>query len=548
MRREYGIPIVLWACAAAWVHMMIGGGGFAVATLHDDQRYILGFGKQVRERVKSSEQSIAVDWDGESVPEESDERTAPKPKEQASLAVQKKAETASEKEKEKAKPEAPKPVAVVKTDEKPKAPPPEMFDDKRIAVKQHAKPNQDDNPNARFLAEQANHVEKETHATQTNREEDHETPTPGGSHAGPSGTVGNAERTKVREAEEHAGSKETLPGERGKEFDLQKDPPPTRAMAPQKVEGPTANAPPKSGGDGKQAATSAKAPESSQAQQTQSESPEVVGGSTGGWSFNPMRQGVQAPGVASAAPGKAGDASKGGTTQSAWLGLGGRPGPGQVNLNLSHEGVIASVGLDQLRKERQADGERRLSEHRGSWQSSSFERWKSSIENYVAAVQPGNQTALNTAASPFAAYIHAMHLRIHKFFADSFLDSLENLPPTHPLSNPKVFARLEIVLNKEGQISKLGIVKTSGITSYDIAVLDAVQRASPFGPVPSAIVSGDGKAYVHWEFHRDESACTTAHARPFILNVSPISPVPEPATPGKPPTEGESPGQRHGQP
>jgi hypothetical protein len=77
----------------------------------------------------------------------------------------------------------------------------------------------------------------------------------------------------------------------------------------------------------------------------------------------------------------------------------------------------------------------------------------------------------------------------------------------------------------------MGVVKTSGITAFDIAALDSVQRAQPFGPAPGAIVSPDGNVYLHWEFHRDEVfACSTMHARPFMLN-----------TPGKPPDEPQPP-------
>ena len=82
-----------------------------------------------------------------------------------------------------------------------------------------------------------------------------------------------------------------------------------------------------------------------------------------------------------------------------------------MNLNLNNQGVVAAVGRDQLHKEREADGERRLSEHRGSWQASSFDRWRSAIENYVSSVKPGNQTALNTAQVPFATYLNGMHGR-----------------------------------------------------------------------------------------------------------------------------------------
>ena len=204
-----------------------------------------------------------------------------------------------------------------------------------------------------------------------------------------------------------------------------------------------------------------------------------------------------------------------------------------MNINLSHTGMVAAVGVDQLRKERVADGERRKSEHRGSWTASNFERWRNAIENYVSTVKPGNQTALNTAAVPFASYLNTIHNRIHPIFADSFLGSLGNLPRTHPMNNPKMVTRLEIVVSpKEGRIVKMGIVKTSGITAFDVAALDSVHRAQPFGPAPGAIVSPDGNVYLHWEFHRDEVfACSTMHARPFMLN-----------TPAKPPVEPEPPG------
>src|SRR6202035_4149366 len=121
----------------------------------------------------------------------------------------------------------------------------------------------------------------------------------------------------------------------------------------------------------------------------------------------------------------------------------------------------------------------RKSEHRGAWAASSFERWRSAIENYVSSVKPGNTTALNTAAVPFATYLNGMHNRIHPIFADTFLGSLDSLPGTHPMNDPKIFTSLEIVLTREGQIVKMGVVKTSGITAFDIAALDSVQRASP---------------------------------------------------------------------
>jgi TonB family protein len=216
-------------------------------------------------------------------------------------------------------------------------------------------------------------------------------------------------------------------------------------------------------------------------------------------------------------------------------------------LNLNQMGVIAAVGADQLRKEREADGERRRSEHRGSWVASGFERWRSAIENYVSSVKTGNQTALNTAQVPFASYLNAMHNRIHPIFADSFLDSLDRLPPTHPMNDRHLITKLEIVLTKEGHLHKMGVVGTSGITAFDIAALDAVSRASPFGPAPSAIISPDGNVYLHWEFHRDEVyACSTMNARPFLLNLP--AKGNDPTDPTLPPGSKPPPSQERGIP
>ena len=100
---------------------------------------------------------------------------------------------------------------------------------------------------------------------------------------------------------------------------------------------------------------------------------------------------------------------------------------GAINTNLNQTQVALIVGQDNLRKLREADGERRKSEHRGSWVASNFERWRSAIENYVSSVKPGNQTALNTAQVPFASYLNGMHNRIHPIFAESFLGSLDSL-------------------------------------------------------------------------------------------------------------------------
>ena len=543
MTRDVNTPLILWICAAVCAHYMFAEGGDAVAQFHDDRVSIATLGEHVRERVRFSEQTFEVS-SLDANPKTAEAAPAPEPppppppKPTASVAPPPPPKPPPKKLA--AKPPAPKAqkvaVSIVPQDPAKKLLEPPPPNERRIAVRQHVQANQADNPNARFIGDEANKVEKETVATQTSHDQDDPNPTPGGNHTGPDKRMGDADRTKIADSEEHAGDRNRAPGERGTESQIQRDPMTTKAQGRVTVLGPASTQPPASGGDGRPQGSPALAPPAEIAPgNTGPAAPEVVAGATGSWSFNPIRPNAGSGPSSEAGPGqnRAPAASLGATS---WLGLGGKPGPGQINLNLSQTGVIASVGQEQFRKEREADGERRKSEHRGSWTASNFERWKSAIENYVSSVKPGNQTALNTAAVPFASYLNGMHNRIHPLFADSFLGALDALPRDNPLNDQKLITRLEIVITRDGHLVKMGIVKTSGVTAFDIAALDSVQRASPFGPAPTAIISPDGNVYLHWEFHRDEVfACSTMNARPFMLNVPskapPSDPNPAPSTP-----------------
>ena len=59
-----------------------------------------------------------------------------------------------------------------------------------------------------------------------------------------------------------------------------------------------------------------------------------------------------------------------------------------------------SSGDGQARKLREPTASAARASIGARWRASSFERWRSAIENYVSSVKPGNQTALNTAGVP----------------------------------------------------------------------------------------------------------------------------------------------------
>lgn len=212
--------------------------------------------------------------------------------------------------------------------------------------------------------------------------------------------------------------------------------------------------------------------------------------------------------------------------------LPGRPGTNQTSrLALSGKQYEYLFGDD-------ADAARELAQKQRSRRTGRFSermgRVKSALENFIPEVQPGNQTALNTRAAPFAAFIARMHRNIHELWGFGFLEDLDRKtgwgPKSSwdPLNDPNLMTKLEIVMNGDGTIAKVTVVKASGLVQFDAAAIDAVYNAAPFADPPREIRSGNGKIYVHWAFHRDERQCATSGADYYILANAPAGDVGEP--------------------
>jgi len=154
-----------------------------------------------------------------------------------------------------------------------------------------------------------------------------------------------------------------------------------------------------------------------------------------------------------------------------------------------------------------------------------LERWRSELEGYIPVATASKSHIPLTALKPFAEYIVKMHNRLHPIFSDQFLASLERLPSWSPLHQKNLFTNLEIVIaGEDGRIVRLGVIRQSGLATFDAAALDSVDRAQPFGPAPESIWSYDGNVYLHWEFHRAPNlACSSLNSRPFLLS-APASP------------------------
>jgi TonB family protein len=201
----------------------------------------------------------------------------------------------------------------------------------------------------------------------------------------------------------------------------------------------------------------------------------------------------------------------------------------RLKLALTGNDYDKVVGDDEREKVKRL-AQRETSHHVGRWEK----KWgaiKSSLENFVPEVRPGNQTALNTRAAPFAAFIARMHRGIHKLWGFGVLEDWDMKPSSNPLNDMSRWTMLEIVLNGDGTIDKVTVVRPSGYLPFDVAAMDVVLTAGPYPDPPRSILSANGKIYLHWRFHRDNRQCATFGVDPFILTTPPKGPSDHPNLP-----------------
>ncbi len=193
----------------------------------------------------------------------------------------------------------------------------------------------------------------------------------------------------------------------------------------------------------------------------------------------------------------------------------GKKGTPGINTPLSFNDYERIMGKEKVDEERQVAA-RKMTSKKGRWERK-LDAVKSSLENFVPDVRPGNQTALKTRAHPFALYIARMHRRIHELWGFGFLEALDDKAADYPLNNPDLWVNLEVSVNPDGSVHKVTIAKTSGKTEFDVAAVDTVLSAAPYEPTPEAIRSVNGKIYLRWGFYRNWRQCGTFNVEPYIL-------------------------------
>ena len=389
--------------------------------------------------------------------------------------------------KRRAKPQQKLARAVAQQKKQRQKPPPPHEQPTRQAIQQRSQnPDVEPPPDARYIAQENQRVEEETVAKVRNYIRDDEE-TAVGQQQKPSSTLdkeGNSQDDKIADARDKQGSEARTVTE-----DEAKRERPDKAIDadPIKAERVTSESP-----NGRRASTTGDQPGMQR--------DKTITITDGAGTFTVSRPTSTGKGGGQRAEGR---------------------GPGT---QLTWSKFEAAVGSDKLREDRRA----RIAEHKSSQQGVSREKtwnqFRAAIENFTPAVKPGSQTALNAAASPFASYIAAVHRRIHRQFADRFLRNLPMFAGS-PYSDPTLMTKLEIVLNGDGSVHRVGIARSSGLLPFDFGAFNSVLRAQPYPPAPDSILSGDGRVYFHWGFYKNQRQCGTFNAEPYILPNPPGTPA-----------------------
>ncbi len=419
----------------------------------------------------------------------------------------------------------------------PPPPPPSPQPERQRSVAQHSQdPSVPPPDDAQYLAEENNRVEEETLARIANPNTDDPEPQPAAAEEPPpeSPDEGDSAEEEVADLHEQEGSDERDPTPEEAQLPPERHPPETQASrSPRPDQSQAAEGGGREGGnDGQsQPATAAGGGRRARGGGEVAMREVVIHDALGTYRIRvpadrPLGEGEgEGGGVAVAGRGRGNEGSgrasgRAGRGRSRGRG-GGRSGRGAPNLRLSWNQFSSIYGQEELDREREAWLEQRRSRSRGASHQERWDRFRAALENYDVQVRPGNQTALNTRADPFAAFIASMHRRIHQRFAEGFLTHIPSTVEATFQANPDMYTLLEIAVDAEGHIARIGIVSTSGDILFDFGAYNAVMASQPFESPSEAIRSPDGLAYMHWAFFRNQRQCGTFNANPYILAHAP---------------------------
>ena len=125
----------------------------------------------------------------------------------------------------------------------------------------------------------------------------------------------------------------------------------------------------------------------------------------------------------------------------------------------------------------------------------------STTDDYLPNTQEGAQTALNTREFQFYSYFERIKDRLRMYWEPELQGRVDKIyAKGKNLGEQDLITKLNITLSKQGELSKIQIVRNSGIEDVDEAALKAFEKAAPFPNPPSGMIEKDGTVRLTWSF------------------------------------------------
>jgi len=125
----------------------------------------------------------------------------------------------------------------------------------------------------------------------------------------------------------------------------------------------------------------------------------------------------------------------------------------------------------------------------------------SSTDDYLPNIKEGPETALNTREFKFYSYFERIKDRLRMYWEPELTQRVQRIyAQGKDIGDQDLITKLTIVLNKKGELSKIKIIRNSGVEDVDSAAVKAFELAAPFPNPPSGMVDQDGNVYLTWSF------------------------------------------------
>jgi len=123
-------------------------------------------------------------------------------------------------------------------------------------------------------------------------------------------------------------------------------------------------------------------------------------------------------------------------------------------------------------------------------------------QDYVRGLPESDQTALNTREYVFYGYFQRIREQLDRAWIPILREKLLTYHRTgrHLASDRDHTTRLVVVLNAQGEITRVQVIGESGVRDLDDAAVSAFNRAGPFPNPPKGIIDINHEIKIPWDF------------------------------------------------